>query len=338
MKQISSGKEEMSKMSLDMRDKKILAELDLNARKPVSEIAKNIRMSKQAVEYRINRLLERGIIKNFYTIINIQKLGCNIYRIGLKFQNISLEKENEIIENLKKHKSVGGIFILNGEWDLALSVYAKDIVKFEKTMKDLLYKYSNFITEKSVSIVTELYYFGDRYVYEKNRERALKESEYISVGGEMKEEKIDEQDIKILKMLSLNARVSLVEISDKLNVSPKTINYRIKNMIQKGIMGGFKTNIDSSVLGYEHYKIFLYLQNISDKREKDLFGYIRDHLNIIYYTKAVGIADLEFEMKAKNIMEFYESMNSLRQKFPDIIKGYEQIIIMKEQLINSLPF
>ena len=337
MKQISSGKEETREIMLDMRDKKILAELDINARTPFSAIAKKIKMSKQAVEYRINRLLERGIIKNFYTVVNFHKLGYNLYRIAFKFQNISPEKEKDIMIAIGKTKSVGWVITLNGAWDAFFGVYARNIVEFDKTAKEILYNYSNLISEKSISIVTELYYFGDRYVYERTRKQ-LAESKYIPVGGEMKEEKIDEQDIKILRMLSLNARVSLVEISDKLDISPKTVDYRIKNMIQKGIICGFKTNIDSSILGYEHYKVFLYLQKMSDEVEKEIFAYIRDHPNIVYCTKAVGIADLEFEMKAKNIMEFYEYMNSLRQEFPDIIKDYQHIIIMKEQLINYLLF
>ncbi|MBI2139181.1 AsnC family transcriptional regulator, partial [Candidatus Woesearchaeota archaeon] len=40
-------------MELDVKDKKILAELSLNARQPTSAIAKKVRLSREGVEYRI---------------------------------------------------------------------------------------------------------------------------------------------------------------------------------------------------------------------------------------------------------------------------------------------
>ena len=62
-------------MSLDNLDKRIIYELDLNARATVSEIAKKVRKSKETVNFRLNRLLDHQVIKGFVTIINTQKMG-----------------------------------------------------------------------------------------------------------------------------------------------------------------------------------------------------------------------------------------------------------------------
>ncbi|HLC80671.1 winged helix-turn-helix transcriptional regulator [Candidatus Woesearchaeota archaeon] len=51
-------------MKLDLKDKKILYELDLNSRATLNEISKKVGLSKQVVDYRVTktRLLEAIVI------------------------------------------------------------------------------------------------------------------------------------------------------------------------------------------------------------------------------------------------------------------------------------
>ena len=41
---------------LDLKDRKILRELDMNARIPMNELAKKVGLSRQVVQYRIQRM------------------------------------------------------------------------------------------------------------------------------------------------------------------------------------------------------------------------------------------------------------------------------------------
>ena len=79
-------------MKLDLIDKKILNQLDLNSRQSDSEIGKKIRQSKQVVNYRIKKLLENGIITAFYPHINIANLGYSMHKFYLQLRNISKTK------------------------------------------------------------------------------------------------------------------------------------------------------------------------------------------------------------------------------------------------------
>ena len=53
-------------MNIDKTDRKILYELDLNARKPHSQIAKKLRINRSIVSYRINEMKKKGIIKGTF--------------------------------------------------------------------------------------------------------------------------------------------------------------------------------------------------------------------------------------------------------------------------------
>jgi DNA-binding Lrp family transcriptional regulator len=62
---------------------------------------------------------------------------------------------------------------------------------------------------------------------------------------------LDETDIKILKSLTLNARLSSRQIAKQCGVSIGTALSRIKKMEKKGIIKGYSALLDQEKLGYE---------------------------------------------------------------------------------------
>lgn len=62
---------------------------------------------------------------------------------------------------------------------------------------------------------------------------------------------LDETDVKILKTLLLNARLSNRQIAKKIGVSVGTVLSRIKLLEKAGIIKGYSAIIDHEKLGYE---------------------------------------------------------------------------------------
>ena len=59
--------------NLDLKDRKILYELDKNSRQSFADIAKKVRLSKEVVQYRVKRLQDEGYINYFSpTLVVIQ--------------------------------------------------------------------------------------------------------------------------------------------------------------------------------------------------------------------------------------------------------------------------
>ena len=75
-------------MKLDLKDRKILYELDLNARQTLTQIGKKVGLKKDVVSYRMKKLQDEGIIKNYYTVIDAYKLGYTLYRYYINFQYV----------------------------------------------------------------------------------------------------------------------------------------------------------------------------------------------------------------------------------------------------------
>ena len=86
-------------MKLKPTDKKLLAYLYHNNRETLTKIAKGSGLSREQVDYKINKLIQIGIIKKFIPIINYSKLGyTKLIVILLKFN-----KQENINIFMKEH-------------------------------------------------------------------------------------------------------------------------------------------------------------------------------------------------------------------------------------------
>src|SRR3989338_9699697 len=149
---------------LDLRDRKILYELDTNSRQPYHAIAKKVGLSKDAVIYRIKKLQQAGIVRQFHTVFDVGKLGYISFRLYLKFQNTTPEKEQEIIDFLKKIPSVIWMVSIEGKFDFGMWVLVKSVKEMNSLWNILLTDYRDFIEKRWLTIFTKVSYFPRAYI------------------------------------------------------------------------------------------------------------------------------------------------------------------------------
>ena len=154
----------MAALVLDVKDRKILSELDLNAREFVSNVARKVGLSKEVVNYRIKRLQSVGVIQGFSAIVNPSKAGYQVYRLFLKYQNVSPEKEVELLEYLRQHPNIGWVTIYGGLYDLAILFWAKDIYSFREMCDDFLNRYGKYFQGAIKTTVMEIYHFKHNFL------------------------------------------------------------------------------------------------------------------------------------------------------------------------------
>ena len=136
---------------LDIKDKKILYELDVNSRQSNSEIGKKVGLSKEVVKYRIDTLIRKGIIIKFQTVINYFKLGIIKHKLYLQLKNITKEKLEEIGNYLKNYKKTEWVALCTGKWDLIASFLVNNINELDEEILDLMNRYHNYIKDKAIT-------------------------------------------------------------------------------------------------------------------------------------------------------------------------------------------
>jgi DNA-binding Lrp family transcriptional regulator len=319
-------------VNLDLKDRKILYELDTNSRQSFNEIAKKVGLSKDSIIYRIKKLQEEDIIKQFHTVIDVGKLGFISFRLYIKLQNTTPQKEAEIIEFLKKQKIVTWLVSIDGEYDLGMWVLTKSIREMNLLWKELIKIYVNYIDRKWLTIFTRVSYFPRVYLLEKSQNF----DEYVFI-TEPEESNLDEKDIELLKLLASDARISVLDLSQKLKLTPKTITSRIKELERKKIIIGYRTMFDLEKLGYQYFKLHINLHNTTEEKIKLFRGYVKSHPNIIYDNEVLGGDDLEIEIQATTLQKFREIIDEIKKQFSDIIKEYKHMTFYKEHKYLFFP-
>ncbi|MGD9276468.1 MAG: winged helix-turn-helix transcriptional regulator [Candidatus Pacearchaeota archaeon] len=131
------------KISFDKKDLEILNALSGNTRIPLIDIASKIKISPDAVKYRINNLIKNKIIENFFININPFLLGYNAYLFA--FQIFNREKINEIVKHLATHPKCTGVIKTNSNWNLLGAVLIKDTKELKEFEEKFFSKFENYI-------------------------------------------------------------------------------------------------------------------------------------------------------------------------------------------------
>jgi len=191
--------------------------------------------------------------------------------------------------------------------------------------KELLDKYLNYISKKSLTIFTKVSYFPRVYLLEgRNNDK-----EYVFI-TEPEKANIDSKDIEILQLLAPNARIPLLEIAEKLNMTPKTVASRIKELQRKKVIIGYRTRFDLDKLSYQYFKLHINLHNITKEKEDNLRNYFFTHPNIIYDNRVLGGDDIEIEIQVKSLQDLRKIIADIKSSFSDIIQDYHYFLIYKE--------
>jgi Lrp/AsnC family transcriptional regulator, leucine-responsive regulatory protein len=314
-------------INLDLKDKKIISELEMNARIPHSELAKKVRLSKQVVKYRIERLEKENIIQGYNALVDIARLGQTIYVVYLKIIKISSENEKKWIEDIDKNPSILAVGKNAGHWDLTIVIRARNNQELDEVFKKISLGKQENIKEKLITSEIESYYFNTKLLINAVNLEAITANLQENI-------KIDEKDSRIIDELSGNCRISLLELSEKVKMSPNGVKNKIKNLENKKIIICYKTKINYEKLGYLHFRVFLHLNKFTNEVYKKIKDFLKARGNVESVSRYMGYADIDFRCYSKNLEEFYRMVSEIKDNFLQNIMEVDSIPIFRWEKIK----
>ena len=102
-------------VKIDLKDRKILAVLDMEGNIPISKLAKKVGLSRQIAEYRMEKLVREGVINGFYTVFDSCVVGMYWYKVMLRLGAVTVDERKEVIEYFKKRNYVLWLGELGGK-------------------------------------------------------------------------------------------------------------------------------------------------------------------------------------------------------------------------------
>ena len=319
-------------MQLDVKDKKILFELDRDAHLSTAAIGRKVGLSQEVVFHRIRRLVEKGIIMRFQTVVAVTRLGYIASKIYLQLQNMDEKAYAALRSYLLGHKQVFWFCICQGRWDMLIAYWSKSASEFGDYADDLLNKFSPYILERQITIGKNTIQFNRQWFYADSRERM--ETEF---GAGSSDCKVGGLDTEILRYLANNARLSMVQLAKLTGSTVNKVLYSVKQLERNKIICGRKIALNIHSLGYETCKSFIFFKNITRQKRRQLITYCKMHPHIINIVLCVGPWDLEIEFEVENFDQFYDIMTQIKNRFGDIIKNYESVVFKEEPKQSFMP-
>lgn len=317
-------------LKLDKKDYRLLFELDRNSRQSINDLARKTKLSRDVVAYRMKRLEEVSLIKKYITIVDFSKFLHHIIRLYLKLQNTTPEIEEKMTHFFVSNENTLTVYKIDGEYDLAVGFLIKDLHTYQQSWEEFLKKFKPYIAEKNVSTFLDYIHYHRNYLVEKK----LHDYAALSTGSFVPFE-YDEKDIQLLNAIKENARITLLELAQKLKMTPTGAKYKLKNLEKNKVIVAYKLLLDTAKLDYEYYKVDLELEDINIIPA--LKEYITRHPNIIYRNIAVGGSDFEFDCELPSQEDFYKLIDEIKSLFPRKIRRYFYFKALKIYKYSYFP-
>src|SRR3989338_1086625 len=322
MQNIEATQTPVEVVKLDLKDKKILFELDFDARMPFSKLSKKVGLSKRSVEYRVKRLAEAGVIKKFCTVTNAHKFyhhhSCNTL---IAFKNAGKVDREKIFKYLFNHRK--GLWVSKGEgsYDILITTYTKTLIEFKKFIEEFNSKFKDKIKIVSHYIIADNIQFQARFLL------GVEDGKMFHTRESFQNVKIDNLDRKILIAIRNDARKPLIKISKQVSQSSKVVAYRIKKMERNNIIECYRTYLDYNKMGYLWYKIFININKISLRRLEKLKRYIGSKPIVKAIIEEFGsLADLNVEVVVSSEKQLLDFIHEMKIKFPGVIEDYKTVV------------
>ncbi len=146
------------KVKLDGKDNEILSILAHDGRASTVSIAKKIGISRDAVKYRIDRMLREKVIQGFVVVINPPKMGLPVYStVRISLLNINPKREKELVEYIKIAPFIVYATKIMGQYDLNLEIFSKDPGHLDEIIAQMREKFSDIIRDIEISLIIKEY-------------------------------------------------------------------------------------------------------------------------------------------------------------------------------------
>jgi len=318
-------------IKLNRKDLKILSLLDMNARMSLPQLAKKVGISRQLLEYRINRLRNEGVIVCSVAVYDQKVAGTNIYRVLLQLYNIDDKEIKEFIEYLKKNYRIMWLARIGNGWDLIINIMATDTYEFDNIFMSIMENHDKIIQNYIILTYVNIRDLPRNYISE------IKSNTMFFHEMSDKRIELDQKDRKIVELLGKDCLQSNIQIGKQVGLTGNAVKYRVKNYIENKFLLGFRTIINPNKLGYQNFLTFLIINNLKTSDEKRLLEYFKNHKNITFVVKHIGQFRIGLEIEARNVEHLEQIIRELRTNFKELINDVRIFPVLEEYIFNYVP-
>ncbi len=308
----------------------VLRTLERDARSPLSTVGRRHRMSQQQLSYTLSALERKGIIQSLYTIIDYSKLNVLNFRVYFRVNYVSEARMKQLVTYLQRELHTSFIATCGGRFDLVCTFLTENPSQFNKTLRAIIAAFPEQLQNYTVLTTVVNRYFGRKYLL-----RDLPAEEIF--GGDRKAEALDQTDISILAALATDARRSSVSIANELEVTPKTVINRMRQLERRRVIRCYRPLLDLERLGGSLSLLTIRYHNVSSEEQDALVRALKVHPRVVWITKTFGEWDIELAVETESEQQLRRLERELRERFTTLIQSLDRIPIYRVHQLSFFP-
>ena len=149
---------------------------------------------------------------------------------------------------------------------------------------------------------------------------------------------IDEKDKIILKMMSQDARVKIVDIAEKIKLTPEAVLYRLRKLERDRIILGSRMFFDANKLGYYLADVLLEIKPFSSSIQEKIKKFARGNNKINHVFFLFNQPNCLMQIIFRSQKELQDAIKEIKNIFQDEFIKIKILFPKPEDKINTLPF
>ena len=147
---------------------------------------------------------------------------------------------------------------------------------------------------------------------------------------------MDEYDRKILSVLSVEGRISMTALGERVGLSKTPVTARVKRLEEEGVITGYRATLSASKLGVEHIA-FLEVK-LSDTREKVLDAFnqaVRAIPEVEACHMIAGGFDYLIKVRTSDIFAYRQVLGEQLSRLPNVAST--STYISMQSVVDTAP-
>jgi Lrp/AsnC family leucine-responsive transcriptional regulator len=147
---------------------------------------------------------------------------------------------------------------------------------------------------------------------------------------------MDEYDRKILSVLSIEGRISMIALGERVGLSKTPVTARVKRLEEEGVITGYRATLSASKLGVEHIA-FLEVK-LSDTREKALDAFnqaVRAIPEVEACHMIAGGFDYLIKVRTSDIFAYRQVLGEQLSRLPNVAST--STYISMQSIVDTAP-
>ena len=320
-------------MKNEKASRQLLFELDRNARASYAELGRNLRIPAETVRYRMNALIEAGVIEKFYCIVSMGMLGYSLFKIFLKLESANERNIEEIVRFLNQQKTVVWVVRFDGYFEIGITLRGESLGDISETLDELHERYGQFVAKRSFCANISSEYLPRSYLIGKAKK--LERKSGYTVGSKLRP--IDEIDRSILEQLGIDCRLSAADLAEGLQrdrkirapISREAVLLRLKRLERDRVIQAYSVVLNHEKLNQLHYKTLIRLGSCSGEERNRFLQFCRQAPRVQYIIKSLGEWDYELTIECESVEQYRAQLVEITSFVPRLVKDHCSLMIMK---------